>query len=204
MWQRRVLVEERVQEREAGAADARVAVDERDLAEHRRRPRPGAAARGSARRPTLAFTSTARPPSKRSSRSRTTLPASASGFVERTTPSVRRRSGLVKTSSVGMFDHVAAAVDRLLERRAPGGAGDQADGEVGARAAEAEAVEARARSGASARSTELVDVRAPGLDRVGLVQPGRRRDRVPEPLDVGLAEDRSSPSPRSGRRRSTS
>ena len=30
----RVLVEQRVQEREPGAADARVAVDERDLAEH--------------------------------------------------------------------------------------------------------------------------------------------------------------------------
>ena len=33
-----------------------------------------------------------------------TVPASARGFVERTVPSVRRRSGVVKTSSVGMFD----------------------------------------------------------------------------------------------------
>ena len=33
----------------------------------------------------------------------------------------------------------------------------------------------------------------PGLDRIGLVEPDGRRDRVPEPLDVRLAEDDARP-----------
>ena len=53
--------------------------------------------------PEEAFTSTIFPPSKRASRSSTRVPAARSGAVERTVPSARRQSGLVKTSSVGRF-----------------------------------------------------------------------------------------------------
>ena len=49
----------------------------------------------------------------------------------------------------------------------------------------------------------LLDVLAPRGDGVGLVEAGRGRDRVPEALDVGLAEDGARPSPRSGSRRSS-
>ena len=58
-------------------------------------------------RSTSAFSSasicTARPPSKRTRRPRTTVPSTSSGFVAVTTPSVRVGSGVVKTSSVGRF-----------------------------------------------------------------------------------------------------
>ena len=53
--------------------------------------------------PADAFASTIFPPSRRTSRSSTRVPAARRGAVERTTPSARRQSGLVKTSSVGMF-----------------------------------------------------------------------------------------------------
>ena len=86
---RRVLVEQRVVEDEPRLADRRVPVDERDLAE------PGRAVVGRDVRAhdllarTRAWTSTARPPSKRISRSRTMLPWICSGSVERTWPSTR-------------------------------------------------------------------------------------------------------------------
>jgi hypothetical protein len=53
--------------------------------------------------PLDALTSTISPFSNRSSRSRTTVPWSTSGIVDRTVPSARRRSGVVNTSSVGRF-----------------------------------------------------------------------------------------------------
>ena len=85
-----------------------------------------------------------------------------------------------------------AAVDRLLERSAPARTRDQADGEIGARAKEAEVVE-RALVQELPALDQLVDVSAPGPDGVGLVEPGRVGDGVPEPLDVWLAEDRRRP-----------
>ena len=85
-------------------------------------------------------------------------------------------------------DDVPAPVDGLLERRAPGRARDQPDGEVGAGPAEADRVE-RALVEQRRALDELVDVRAPGLDRIGLVEPRRRGDGVPEPLHVRLAEN---------------
>ena len=96
----RVLVEERVQEDEARTSDARSPSTSATS--------PSIAAPSSVRicsrttsTPQLAFTFTARPPSKRISRSRTTSPRTVNGFVDRTVPSVRRRSGVVNTSSVG-------------------------------------------------------------------------------------------------------
>ena len=53
--------------------------------------------------PTVRAAPQTRPSAKRRTRSRTTVPPSASGLVERKTPSVRRKSGVVKTSSVGML-----------------------------------------------------------------------------------------------------
>ena len=88
--------------RRAGAADARVAVDERDLAEHAGvlvlpellADQVGAVARvhlhrAAALEPQLEVADD--------------VARQRSGIVERTTPSVRRRSGVVKTSSVGML-----------------------------------------------------------------------------------------------------
>ena len=40
---------------------------------------------------------------------------------------------------------------------------------------------------------ETLDVLVPGCDRVGLVEPNRALDVLPETLDVGLAEDRLRP-----------
>ena len=77
--------------------------------------------------PVEARTSTASPPSNRISRSRTIVPPSCSGRVERTVPSVRRQSGHAKTSSVGRFAHVLDPVDGLEPAAAPARAGDQPD-----------------------------------------------------------------------------
>ena len=99
----RVLVEERVLEDEPGLLDRGGPVDERDLAEVAGLLVARELTARSTSSPDEAPTSTTRPPSKRSSRSRTIVPPTASGSVERTTPSVRRQSGVVKTSSVGRF-----------------------------------------------------------------------------------------------------
>ena len=61
--------------------------------------------------PLEAFTSIARPPSKRTSSSRTMFPWICNGSVDRTVPSVRRQSGVVKTSSVGMFATCLIPID---------------------------------------------------------------------------------------------
>src|SRR5688500_9299121 len=53
--------------------------------------------------PLAAVTSVMRPCSNRTARSETRVPPVTSGFVDRTTPSARRQSGVVTTSSVGML-----------------------------------------------------------------------------------------------------
>jgi hypothetical protein len=187
----RVLVEERVQEDEAGAADARVAVHQRDLAEHAGvvvlpqllSDQVGAAARAHLDRPAaleaeLEVADHVPREGERHRRADDALRPAA----------VRRREDLLRRH----VDDVAATVDRLLEGGAPPRAADQPDREVGARPPEAQAVEAALVQVRGARD-ELVDVRAPGLDRLGLVEAGRRRDGVPEPLHVRLAEDRGRP-----------
>ena len=91
---RHVLVEKRVEEGDADVGHARVAGDERDLAEAAAPSSEDISPRTTSA-PLEAFTSTARPPSKRTSSSRIMAPLSDSGRVERTVPSVRRQSGVV-------------------------------------------------------------------------------------------------------------
>ena len=64
--------------------------------------------------------------------------------------------------------------------------------QVGAGPPEADRAEAALVERARALA-EACDVLLPGRYRVGLVQARRRDDRLPEPLDVGLAEDRPGP-----------
>ena len=142
--------------------------------------------------PFVAVTSVTRPAEKRTERSRTICPFTTSGIVERTTPSVRRRCGVVKTSSVGMFTTISTPVVVMLRARRPARLRDQPDEEVGARASEAHAVEGPLVEDRRPLA-ELRDVRAPGGDRIVLVEARGDRDGVPEPLDVGLAEHRLGP-----------
>ena len=182
------------------AADARVAVDEHGFAEHRR-----AVVRAQLLthhvRADVALASTARPPSKRTSRSRT-----AAGECER----LRRADGSLGAPLVRACEdflgrhvcHVPASGDRLLERRDPLRAGDQADREVGAGAAEPEAVEAAIVQDLCALD-QLLDVAAPRVDGSGSSSrtadpPRPRAARRPAP------RRRSAPNPRSGKPRSTS
>ena len=198
----RVLVEERVQEDQARAPDARVAVDERDLAEHRR-----------------AVVGAHLLADDVHARARLHLDRSAAleahlevaDDVARERQRLGRANGSLGAAAVGSREHllrrhvddVPAAVHGLLERRAPVRARRQADGQIGAGAAEANAVEPALVQQRPALD-ELGDVASPRVDGVGLVEARRRDHGVPEPLDVRLAEDGLSPSPRSGRRRSSS
>ena len=100
---RRVLVEQRVVEDRVERPDAAAAVDERQLADPKA---PSSISSRERRTPPFssASTSTATPLSNRTRSPRTIVPSrSTSGFVDVTYPSVRRGSGVVKTSSVGRF-----------------------------------------------------------------------------------------------------
>ena len=142
--------------------------------------------------PCDALRSTTRPPSKRSSRSRTRVPWSMNSFVARTVPSARRRSGVVKTSSVGMLGTCGRPNDVSMRAHRPARARQQPELEVGAGPVEADAVEATL--GRAPRAPlQLRHVRLPGRDGVGLVQADGLRHCPPQPLDVRLAEDRLRP-----------
>ena len=116
MWQAAFSSKSVFEEHDAGLADPRLAV-------HERRPRRGTRPRR--HRCAICFTHDVGARSPRSPR-RHARPRSAptgharsgrwtaSGIVERTIPSVRRRWGVVKTSSVGMFATWSPAVERLL------------------------------------------------------------------------------------------
>ena len=126
---------------------------------------------------------------------------------------LRRADGALGAAAVGRREdllgrHVRARARRPLDVRPsaehPARLGQQADRQVGAGPAVAERVEARARSSASRPRGQPLDVLAPGGDRVGLVEPDRCRDRLPQPLDVRLAEDRPRPALVRERRRSSS
>ena len=96
---------------------------------------------------------------------------------------VRRREDLLGRH----VHHHLDAGRRQLRAGRPARLRDQPDEQVGARPAEAHAVEAPLVE-ERGPLTELRDVRAPGGDGVVLVEPRGGRDGVPEPLDVGLAE----------------
>ena len=103
----------------------------------------------------------------------------------------------------GHVDDVPAAVDRLLERGAPGRAGDQPDGEIGARAPEAEAVE-RALVQQARRARRACRC-ACARPRRGRARRGASRRRPPPRAARRRARRRRrSPSPRSDRRGSSS
>ena len=147
-------------------------------------------------------TSTARPPSKRISRSRTTLP----GERQR----LRRAHRSLGAAPVGSredllrrhVDDVPAAVHCLLERSAPVRARRQPDGEVGAGPAEADAVEPRSFSSVP-RSTSFS--MCPATPRRGRARRAAS-PRRPRPRAARRPARRrpTPPSPRSGRRRSSS
>ena len=119
-----------------------------------------------------------RPRSAPSARA-TTVPPSTSGLVARTSPSTRVGSGVVKTSSVGRFG--MCSMPSTVEKRAAiqRELGQQADGQVGARALVVQRVEA-ARGEPLGHGDELVRARAPGGDRVLLVEPADVHDLLPE------------------------
>ena len=133
-----------------------------------------------------------RPPANVTSRSRTIAPCSDErarrADVAVGAELVRGREDLLG----GHVRDVALAPHGLGRRRSPERALEQADGEVGARAAEPDRVEAALVERRGARG-EPRRVLRPGRDRVGLVEAHRPGDGVPEPVDVGLAEDRARP-----------
>ena len=83
---------------------------------------------------------------------------------------------------------------RGLERRAaPASGGIEADREIGVAAGEPNGVERTVVQRVRAR-LEHRGVLTPRRDRVGLIEPGRLRDGVPESLDVRFSEDLCRPS----------
>ena len=116
---RGVLVEQRVEEDRVQRADAAFAVDERDLAEARGALVAGGVARAAPRRSPRASIRTARPSRNSTSRPRTIEPPRTSGFVERTTPSVRGRVRRGEDLLRRQVGHVADA--RRRSRRPPTG-----------------------------------------------------------------------------------
>ena len=131
------------------------------------------------------------------------MPWICSGNVARTVPSTRRASGRGEDL---LRRHVRDVLDavRLVERGAP----------VGRRDAGRRRGRCRGRGSAARRSGGRSALRRarPSFamcSRHAATGSGSSRrtavaTALPEPLDVGLAEDRAAPSPRSGRRRSTS
>ena len=200
-----VLVEEGVQEDQARSRPTRESPSTSATSPRHARAVVGArCCSRTASTPELAFTSTARPPSKRNSRSRTTVPAQRQGL--------RRADRALGAAPVGRREHL---LGRHVRRRAGGRrpsppapctsrARDQPDAEVGAAARGSGGESKRALVQRGARYDELLDVLPPRLDGVGLVEARRRGNGVPEPLDVGLAEDSLRPALVRVRRRSSS
>ncbi len=133
--------------------------------------------------PSDACSSATRPPSKRTTRSRTTVPSCrTSGLVEVTVPSVRAGSGVVNTSSVGRFG--MCSIPSTVSKRAACQADEpqQPDRQVGAGALVVERVEALRREALGA-AHERVGPCPPRGDRVVLVEPQDVQQLVLEPLE---------------------
>ena len=119
-------------------------------------------------------------------------PTICTGRVAATVPSTRRQSGVVKTSSVGMLTMherpQLVAIPPESHRPpsiVPTVRSVPAAGEVHRREA---AFREQARP-----LPKTLDVLGPGALGVRLVQADDRRDRVPEPVDVGRAEEPLGP-----------
>ena len=133
-----------------------------------------------------------RPAAKRTVRSRTICPFTTSGIVERTTPSVRRRCGVVKTSSVGMFTTISMPVVVSSE--------PEFQRDCGIRPTKRSVPGPRKRTPSKRRSLRIA-ARSPSFAMwvrqaatgIVLVEARGDGDRLPEPLHVGLAEHRLGP-----------
>ena len=103
-------------------------------------------------------------------------------------PRVRRRVDLLGRD----VDDVGDPLDADLGRRQPVMAIAQPDDELGARPCEANRVESTL---VELRRTvaKPVEMLVPRRNRIGLVEPGGGRDRLPQTLDIWLAEDRGRP-----------
>ena len=127
----------------------------------------------------------------------------AAAYVERTVPSVRRRSGEVNTSSVGRFGMCSIPSAVVNAAAHPAGDRHQPDersvpGPRNRIASNACAFSCAARALRRASCSRQAATGSAASSRVAV------RDRFPQPLEIGLAEHASSPSPRSARRRSPS
>ena len=142
----RVLVEQRVVVDAAGLADARGGVDERDLAEPPPIRSVSMNAATKSRSSSESASSRTSRPLENSPRSPwMSRPRNESGNVQRNVPLVARASGLVKTSSVGMFGAMLPAVHERLRAAEPARAGDEAEVELRAGAAQLEPGQAELR-----------------------------------------------------------
>ena len=94
------------------------------------------------------------------------MPDTNSGLVEVTVPSTRSGSGVVKTSSVGMFG--ACTIPSTVGSRAHSQRllGNTPDAQVGPRTLEPEPVEAAARRACSATASSVSMPLRPGRHRV--------------------------------------
>ena len=106
-------------------------------------------------------------------------------------PSVRRRSGVVNTSSVGRFE-TKRRPQVVSSSRTATATREQPDGQIGSRPRKRTASKRRSSSWA-ARPGQHRHVPFQAADRVGLVEADRHPDRFPETCDVGLAEDLAGP-----------
>ena len=191
----RVLVVERLVEGQPGLADAGAAVDERDLAERRAalvRRHLGAHDVGARGRMDVDRVASLEAQleianDRAEHRQRARRPDDALR-----TPPVRRGVHLLGRH----VRHAPLAPGRLVERRLPHAAVEQADRQIGTRTAEVDGVEVP-RGQRRRPHLQPRDVVAPGRHRAGLVQADGGGDRLPQPLDVGLAEHRPRPA-RSG------
>ena len=183
---RGVLVEERVEERQPGLADARGAVDEGHLAEapcelvggemafDRVRARARAHLDGLAVcESKLEVAHDRAAELERARRAHGTLGP----------PPVRAREDLFGREVRDVVD----AVCGLEPAAAPACTRKEADGQIRSRAREVNRVEVELVE-LHASLPEPLRMRAPGGDGVVLVEPNRSLDGRPEPLDVGLAE----------------
>ena len=183
----RVLVEERVEEDEPGVADARVAVDERDLAEERR-ALVGARSRSrTTSAPFVAFTSTTSPALEPQRRGRARSGRCSGERHRRADDALRAQPvrRVVNTSSVGMFDDLVDRRHGLARPRQP---------------QRARAIRPTVRSVPGPRK-RIASKRRSLSTRGARLQPRRCARATRRPGRARRAASRSRPPPRAARRR---
>ena len=132
--------------------------------------------------------STARPEENRSrSPSPRPPPSSCTGRVARTVPSVRRASGVVKTSSVGMSATVARPQLAVMPPDIQRARDVRPTVRSVSGPAKCSALIPRSAS-CSGAERELSQVIAPGLDGVVMVESDDGSDQAPELVEIGRAQ----------------